>query len=776
MKQYGILAARNIRKNMSQYISFGIILILAVVMFHLGLLSQLNFSKSFDKKWEDYHSPDTFTVMMKSDYQPNYLDEIKKINDVESVETREALLLQGSFKFHDNAMDLENVFFNKDESHSLNEIQVVEKTGNQTEQSAYVSQYLSYAGYKLGDTYTYTVEKKEYSFIIDGFVEDMVYGGQSLGLVSVYLPEKSYQALQKETGEEAKAVSIFTKCKTKEAGKTVSSKIADLLMGKLSGYYKNSYFEACKNGRTITANMIGAIFIAFALIVLVVSLLVSNFRINSSIEEEIKNMGVLKALGYTGNQIILSMIMPYIVVGIVASLIGIIASYFVVPVLQMIYTAQTGVIWEQGIDVVAGGIVLFVVVALITAFSYLTARKIRRMAAIIALRGGKEAHDFKKNHFPMEETKGTVSFIMSCKMMLTNGKQNVLLFLLLIAVMFAGIFAGTMFYNISVDANAFINALVETKQSITLNVANSEDTQLLDKIKSNSNVKEALYYDGASVMIDKENIAAFITDDFSKMDNDICYKGRNPEHANEVAVGSELEKSHNLKIGDKLTINYGTNAEDYMITGFIQSVDSNGVCVELTTSAYKKIDPEYKKQALNIYLKDESVTSEYIDELTKEYGGQILSSVNAAKSIESSLQTFKMISGILCAFIIGITIAMILIILYMVIKTIIIRKKVDFGIAKAIGFTTNQLILQTAVSLLPIVCLGGVIGAIVSYLCMNSVIANVFHLLGVLKIGFIVPVPMVVLVLAAVIAVAFFSSLLVSRRIKKISAYELITE
>ncbi|MDO5292507.1 MAG: ABC transporter permease [bacterium] len=776
MKQYGLLAVRNLKKNMSQYISFGIILIFAIAMFHIGLLSQLNFSKSFDKKWEQHNSPDTFTVLMKSDNQPTYVEKIKDMEDVKTVEIREAVLLRGSYRFHDNSLDMENIFYNIDDEHQLNQVNLVEDTGKRTSQTAYVSQYLRYAGYKLGDEYTYTVGKKEYSFIIDGFVEDMVYGGQSIGLVSVYLPKASYKVLEQEAGEEAKAVSIFTRCNSKEAAKRVSSQIEDLLTGNVQELYKNSYFDACKSGRTITANMIGAIFIAFAMIILVVSLLVSNFRINSSIEEEIKNMGVLKALGYTGSQIILSMIMPYILVSILASIIGIIGSYALVPVLQMVYAAQTGVLWEQGIDVLAAVVTLLMVVILITTFSYMTARKIRRMPAIIALRGGKEAHDFKKNYFPMEETKGNVSFIMSCKMMITNGKQNVLLFLLLMAVMFAGIFAGTMFYNISINSNAFINALVETKQSIILNVADSEDTKLYDEVKGNENVKDALYYDTSCVMIDKENVNAFITDDFTKMDHDICYKGRNPEHENEVAVGSSLEKSLNLKVGDKLAISHGTKSQEYMVTGFIQSVNSNGNCVELTTTAYEKIDPDYKKQSLNIYLRDESVTSDYIDELTAKYGEQIVSSMNAEKSIDSSMQTFKMISGILCAFIIIISVAMIAIILYMVIKTVIIKKKVDFGIAKAIGFSTKQLILQTVISLLPIVCLGGVAGGLISYLCMNSVITSVFGFLGVMKIEFIVPLSMVLVVFTAVVAVSLFFSLVVARRIKRISAYELITE
>ncbi|WP_312493699.1 FtsX-like permease family protein, partial [Anaerosporobacter sp.] len=77
--------------------------------------------------------------------------------------------------------------------------------------------------------------------------------------------------------------------------------------------------------------------------------------------------------------------------------------------------------------------------------------------------------------------------------------------------------------------------------------------------------------------------------------------------------------------------------------------------------------------------------------------------------------------------IIIITILLIALILFILIKTVIHNNKMNLGILKAVGYTTRQLRLQTSWSLMPVVGIGVMIGAILSYLTMNNVIIILFR-------------------------------------------------
>ena len=100
----------------------------------------------------------------------------------------------------------------------------------------------------------------------------------------------------------------------------------------------------------------------------------------------------------------------------------------------------------------------------------------------------------------------------------------------------------------------------------------------------------------------------------------------------------------------------------------------------------------------------------------------------------------------------------------------------NLGILKAVGYTTRQLRLQTLWSLMPVVGIGVMIGAILSYLTMNNVIIILFRVLGVMKLGFLIPIPMVIITAIVMMIISFLIAFGLCGRIRKISAYELISE
>jgi len=83
---------------------------------------------------------------------------------------------------------------------------------------------------------------------------------------------------------------------------------------------------------------------------------------------------------------------------------------------------------------------------------------------------------------------------------------------------------------------------------------------------------------------------------------------------------------------------------------------------------------------------------------------------------------------------------------------------------------------QIAGSFVPVAVLGAGIGGVVGCITMNACIGLLFRGVGIMKVNFIIPIQLVVTACALMCLLTYVVSLLVSARIRRISAYALITE
>ena len=133
----------------------------------------------------------------------------------------------------------------------------------------------------------------------------------------------------------------------------------------------------------------------------------------------------------------------------------------------------------------------------------------------------------------------------------------------------------------------------------------------------------AEYFDGS--------IPTIVCEDFSELENDICYNGRHPLNDDEIAIGSAFADS--FSIGDRFRLTLNGTSHEYTVSGFIQSVNNNGTIAELTNDGYGNISdtPLY---SLSLYMGDEDVDG-YINKLDGEYSDYTVNVSNAAKETKA---------------------------------------------------------------------------------------------------------------------------------------------
>jgi len=784
MNKIWMLSLSYIRKSKGAAVSLVLIIFVAAILLNLGLLTSLNFNKSFDNKVEDLHSAHVAVTMLKQTYQDQYEDYYKTYPGVTETEKEDIIfLMSANFKYGTGKFSNPSFFLNASTKRNMSPLTFVGKHRDTGDRDIYVPNLLhTGGGYELGDAFVVNYRDKDYDFKISGFTEDILLGSTNLGGIGFHLPEESYKSFQKKLSDEnTNGILLQSRLEdSKDAQEMITNfqknKLTVGQTGIVSTVWLCSLSKA-KDARTSTANIGAVLIISFSLIIVLVSLLVIKFRVSSSIEDGIADIGTLKALGYTSKQVIASIMLQFALISSFGSILGITVSYAAVGQLSNMFSAQTGIVWKQGIDQTSSILSFLIILLLVFIVTTISARRIRKLHPIIALRFGIMTHSFKKNHCPLENTMGSLNFVLAMKSMVSNLRQNLMISLIIAAISFACVFSLTMYYNMVVDNKAFMDMIGTEMCSVNISVMPGADTSvLLNDIQKLDGVRKAINYNYGRVTINDEAIQVYITDNFSLLENNQVYEGRYPKYDNEVAINGSMAKRFKKTVGDIISVKMGNGIEEYLITGLNQCADNMGMDISMTYKGILRMKPDYKYNSINIYLDSEKNTKIFIDEMTEKFGNEIAGAINFDEMAKSQLGVYSSIMTIVTSIILIVTALIVVMILYLIIKALILRRRRELGIQKAVGYTTLQLMIQTSMSFLPVVFFGAILGSFVGSIYINPMIAVLFKGIGVMKVAFMVPYFWIGLMCLGICLLSYIVSMLVSWRIRKITAYTLIVE
>lgn len=765
----------NLKKDRGSFVSFGIVIFITALMLNLALVLVFQVDKAYDKKFEELDTATVNVCISQMQDTDTIQKEIEKIEGVVKVESREAIFVEAVVKdFRATDFSMNTMFYNLDEIRNLNKMDIQEENSKVSKKSIYLPLYVSSFGeFGLNDEIVYEIGGKKHTFVVDGVLEEMQYGNYGKGLMGAYLPKTVFEELAEEY-EMNMVVEYSVLGESGVESNFLYNEIAQLLEDKditlLTGIEKNS----TKDARTMVCNLLILVLTAFSIVILLVSVFLCKFRISNSIEEEMVNMGILKAMGYTGNMIISSVVLPYLMVTLLAAILGVGVSYVVLPVLSEVLTLQAGFSFKLLFDYKALICAVVILECMVTLFTYMAARGIRKLQPINAIRGNGEEKKIKKNYLPLESTKGKTKFLLIMKQMLSSGKQNVLLFGVSFVLTILIAFASTMFYNVIIKPNNFISTLSEEMPQIMVYPKSEAEDDLVEDLQLFSKVEKVLKYTVGTMNIDDIPVTVFASEDFNQVSNDLCYLGENPQNDNEIALGSAFEGMY--EIGDSIKVINGENACVYKITGFIQSVNYQGNVCEFTLEGYEELLDGKPVPSIYVYLEDGTDAEAVIKEIDEKYEEQIVNQVNYQKMTETTREMYSGITSIMIIVIFVLTILVVLFVLYIVIKTLLVQRKKELGIYKAIGYSNGQLMFQMIGSFLPSSVLAVLVSSVLGLIYVPEIIRFIFSSIGAMKNNMEVSLAFLMVFALVQITASLVISIALTKPIKKISAYALIKE
>ncbi|MBR6044155.1 MAG: FtsX-like permease family protein [Ruminococcus sp.] len=513
------------------------------------------------------------------------------------------------------------------------------------------------------------------------------------------------------------------------------------------------------------------LYIFVGLLAVVVVLMMLN-SINSTIEMQYVDLGILKSQGFTVWQIRAAYMMQYIIALLIGTVLGLILSVPLLKVLGNMFRTVTGIHTDCSIDFLSCGLIALAMIAVFTVIILLSTRKLGRLSPVNALNNAhRDVHFTGRLNAPMKQN--ALSLSVSVRQLTSGMRHYIFIFVITVILMF---FMTTVF-NLCRGLNfREIFGELDTAANVRLfNEFSDEDkSRVAEKLKALDESPEVYYVSYIdNILADDILFGVTATDGCEKYFKPI--EGKLPEFDNEMIVTRIFSEETGKGIGDSVTVSNEGKKAEYIIVGTYQTTSQAGRIFTMTLEGGKKIG--MKPQLANLFLSDNGKSEDVCRALNEEFGGILYAKPDETE--ESNGNLYDLIDAFLLIIIlvvVGVSSVFLLVAISMICRITFLRERTDIGIFKATGFTTGNLRGMFSLRFLIIGVLGCTVGLVLSLLFTNSLLSQLMRITG--MTDFSEPMTAFDILLPAGLICACFAgfSYMVSAMIKNVQTTELICE
>ncbi len=634
---------------------------------------------------------------------------------------------------------------------------------------------------KVGDSITVVSEEFSMDFTIADNCKDAFLGSTMMGVARFVVNDYDYSKLKQET-----QFSI---------GNLYSVYTQDL--ENLQHDYNQMGFNvivSCDQRMVSTTYVIDMVIAGVLLIVsiclILISLVILRFTIVFTLNEEFRQIGIMKAIGLKERNIRGLYIIKYFGISVSGSAIGLVLSVpfgnlFLEQVSKNIVVANgsTGV----GINIIFSSLIVVIVIL----FCYFCTRQVNKFSPVDAIRNGSNGERFKrKGLLRLYKSKISTILFMACNDILSGPKKfGVLLITFTIGIILVIVPINTI-NTLKGDKLVTWFGMVESdvylaneKQQMDFIFKGHEYAE--DYLKT---VKKTLQDNGISANVfnemafqykitlnDEGYVSYALQGNGTTTDQYNYIKGQPPMFENEVALTHITADAIGANIGDTVKIKIDEIEHEFMVTGIYQSMNNMGEGIRF----HEKTKLDYKNAVGGFALqvkyndhpsqKEKQRRFEKMKQLFPEFkvfiGGEYISDMmgNVANQIEKVKQI-----------IIVVIIMINILVTVLILRTFITKEKGEIGMLKSIGFRNSDIVKWQILRIGIILLISDVLGALLSNPLSQISSGKVFEMMGASHIEFTVnPFEVYVLYPLIIFVTTMIASGLTALQIRKISTQEI---
>lgn len=778
MKNIFLIALSNMRKAKGQTASIIVLILIAASMLNLWLMLSMDYKSNFDRYHDKFNAEHvTLAVDGNSDKMQEFLSQtLKDDNRTAQYRLDNCMHMTGSFPYNSGKVNCWLAFLNKKEAltRTIGKAEIVEES-NLTS-GVYLPMIYKTDNITVGKPIDISIGSHKVTYTVCGFFNSIMMGSHNCVITELILTEDKYAELER-SGYAPQA----TLCSARLTDKSENLTYESSLKSAVSKQYPNitmvsNCYDIVSQSRYISQMICSGIISAMAFFVLLIAFVVIVSNITNYIQNNMKNLGILKAMGYTSGQLIGSLLLQFSSLTLIAAVIGAGISYSLFPTVNTMMIAQTGIPYAIRFLPVPLVLSITIPIGAVVFAVWFASRRIKKIEPVVALRSGIQAHNFKNNHIPLEQTKAPLTFALALKTTLSGVKHNITICITMLVLSLIVVFSGLMLENVITNTAPFLNLIVGETADSCINVQTEAEDDFLRKMDADDRVEKLYLFTSLNVShTGGAELMATICNDYSKINNqDIVFEGRFPKYNNEIAIAAKYAKENGMKIGDEIQITANGKRENYLICGFTQISNNLGRDCLLTRTGYERLGL-LTNTSYYIHLSGKTDIDAFNLQMEKEFEGSVNTTINIGSMIDGTGSVYVSLIAIIVIAILALSAIIVAFVLYLLVRTVLNNKQHDYGILKSLGFTTGQLILQTALSFMPTIIVSSIIGLMVCSLIINPLTALFLSGIGIVKCTFSVPVGFVIAAGIGLILFAFATLCLLSLKIRKITPKSLLT-
>lgn len=596
----------------------------------------------------------------------------------------------------------------------------------------------------VGDKVVITIGDIKKEFSIKMFTKDAIFGSSMYEMKRLLISDEDYEVFK--SYKKAGVINNYY----------IMSDDTAALEKEFKGIDCNPIINFDKSfiNKSYTLDMMpSGVLIIVSLCLILIAFLILRFTIIFTLQDDLKEIGVMKAIGLKGFDIKKVYLIKYLAITIIGVVMGLLLSF---PFGNIMLKQSSGNILMKSstgnILVNIGCSVLVVLVVLL--FCYTCTRKLNKFSAIDAIRNGSTGESFKgKSRLKLKNYKSIKApMFIALNDILCNFKRFVVLILtfcigtVLIIIPLNTINTLSDGNIIKVFGVDYSDVLIETDvmDKYTTEVSKEEylkDMENLRKSFRNSGIDMKLYgelmyrlkfYDDD----DKDNVLTLMALQAQESDtnNYNVLKGKMPELKNEVAITETVAKKLKVSIGDTIYTQVGKEKKGLIVSGFYESMNFMGESVRLNP----KIDIDFKYLA-SIFpfqgnFEGNLEPQVLIDKLKDKYPSYSFknSQEYVSKYIGSSLQHLDGLKNLIVLIVVCINV----LITILMMKTFITKEKAEIAMLKSVGFRNSSIRFWQSARISIVLVVAIILGIILSKFLGPLTAGQVFAMMGVHNIVF----------------------------------------
>lgn len=552
----------------------------------------------------------------------------------------------------------------------------------------------------IGDEVTVEINDVKLKLKVAGKMKDALFGTEFMGMQRILMNNEDYRTVYDATyQEENKGYRIYyvETNNTTELEQSLGNATAVAFKG------SRETLKLCY----VMDMIISFVVLVLSICLIIVALLILKFIMTFTINEEYREIGVMKAIGIKTKNIRGLYIIKYLVLSLLGATIGFFLSITLGNILIKSTTENMVLGSTNAITINIIGSLLIVFITIL--FAYIYTGKVKKATPVDAIRNGQTGERYKsKTLYKLKNSHLKLNLYMALNDVLSAPKRFITIII-------------SLFISLTLVLGIVITTDTMKSKNLVSTFSTESDVYFTSANMGNLNNKSEISKESfETVLKDYENLfknngmpcIARIELGFSK---NIIFNGNTynirtlqglntneseyvytdgiaPANDNEVAITDIVSKKIGAKLGDKIIIEDSNGRKEFIVTAYFQSLNNLGEVIRITndtpsnfkdlsSTGFFQIDFTDNPSEEEINSRIEKIKTLVSSDDVYDAAGMVAKNIGVVPTMEAVQYLL-----------LGITIAVILLVVLLMELSFVTNEKSQTALLKALGFKNRQII------------------------------------------------------------------------------------